>query len=126
VIDHVGLNVSDAAASKAFYERALAPLGYTVGSEFEDEEGTHVGFRSPEGRYDFWIAQRGEPTTTAHVSFRVDSRELVDAFHAAALEAGGPDNGPPGLRPQYHDNYYGAFVLDPDGNNVEAVSHSSA
>lgn len=126
MIDHVGLNVSDVAASKAFYERALAPLGYTVGSEFEDEEGKHVGFRSPQGRYDFWIAQRGEPTTTAHVSFRVESRDLVDAFHAAGLEAGGRDNGAPGPRPRYHANYYGGFLLDPDGNNVEAVSYRSA
>ena len=117
MIDHVGLNVRDVAASKAFYERALAPLAYTVARDY----GAHVGFRSPEGRFDFWIAERGEPTTGAHVSFRVESRDLVDAFHAAGLEAGGRDNGPPGLRPQYHERYYGAFVLDPDGNNVEAV-----
>jgi catechol 2,3-dioxygenase-like lactoylglutathione lyase family enzyme len=122
VIDHVGLNVRDVAAARAFYERALAPLGYTVGMEY----GQHIGFRSPQGKPDFWVAQRGEQTTGAHVAFRVESRDLVDAFHAAALEAGGRDNGPPGPRPRYHEQYYGAFVLDPDGNNVEAVCHAPA
>ncbi len=122
MIDHVGLNVRDLAASKSFYERALAPLGYTIGTEF----GEHVGFRSPQGRYDFWIARRGEPTTTAHVAFRVESRDLVDAFHAAGIEAGGRDNGAPGPRPHYHERYYGGFLLDPDGNNVEAVCHAPA
>ena len=101
MIDHVGLNVRDLAASKAFYEPALAPLGYTVGREF----GEHIGFRSPQGRFDFWITRRGEPTTGAHVSFTVESRDLVDSFHAAGLAAGGRDNGQPGLRPQYHERY---------------------
>ena len=120
MIDHIGLNVRDVATAKAFYERALAPLGYTVGMEF----GQHIGFRSPTGKPDFWVAQRGEPTTGAHVAFQVESRDVVDAFHAAGLEAGGRDNGAPGLRPHYHERYYGAFVLDPDGNNVEAVCHA--
>jgi catechol 2,3-dioxygenase-like lactoylglutathione lyase family enzyme len=118
VLDHVGLNVSDIERSKAFYVEALAPLGYSL---FRDL-GQHIGFLS--GRApDFWISQRGEAGRGTHVSFRSPDRATVDAFHAAAVAAGGTDNGPPGLRPQYHEQYYGAFVLDPDGNNIEAVCH---
>jgi catechol 2,3-dioxygenase-like lactoylglutathione lyase family enzyme len=119
MIDHVILNVRDGAAAKAFYERALAPFGYTIGMQWQE----NVGFRSPEGRLDFWTAQRGEPSAPVHVAFHAADRATVDAFHAAALAAGGTDNGAPGLRPDYHEHYYGAFVLDPEGNNIEAVCH---
>ena len=120
MIDHVGINVSDYERSKAFYERALAPLGYTL--LMEPVEG--FGGFGRDGKPDFWIAGVREPTThNVHVALRVPDRDTVDAFHAAALEAGGTDNGPPDVRERYHRNYYGAFVLDPDGNNVEAVCH---
>ncbi len=118
MIDHVKLHVADAAASRAFYEAALAPLGYRV--VLEPAPGV-VGMGP--GFPDFWIAQSDAPTV-AHVALRAADRAAVDAFHDAALAAGGRDNGPPGLRPQYHPGYYGAFVLDPDGNNVEAVHHT--
>jgi catechol 2,3-dioxygenase-like lactoylglutathione lyase family enzyme len=118
MIDHIKLHVADAARSRAFYEQALAPLGYRV--VLEPAPGVvGMGTRAP----DLWLAQSGSPTV-AHVALRADDREAVDAFHAAALAAGGRDNGPPGLRPQYHPGYYGAFVIDPDGNNLEAVHHS--
>jgi catechol 2,3-dioxygenase-like lactoylglutathione lyase family enzyme len=118
VLDHLKLYVADAEASRAFYEAGLAPLGYSV--LMSPAPGV-VGMGRD--RPDFWL-QPGEPRTVCHVAFRADSREEVDAFHAAALAAGGRDNGPPGERPQYHAGYYGAFVLDPDGNNVEAVCHT--
>jgi catechol 2,3-dioxygenase-like lactoylglutathione lyase family enzyme len=120
MIDHVGINVSDYERSKSFYGKALAPLGYTLLMEPMDGIG---GF-GKDGKPDFWIAGIREPTThNVHVSLAAADRDTVDAFHAAALEAGGTDNGPPGLREHYHPSYYGAFVLDPDGNNVEAVYH---
>jgi catechol 2,3-dioxygenase-like lactoylglutathione lyase family enzyme len=118
-LDHVGLDVSDYERSKAFYEQALAPLGLRLMMEPVPEVG---GFGDDFPF--FWIGRRDRgPQTGVHVAFRVGSRELVDAFHAAALAAGGTDNGGPGLREIYHPTYYGAFVLDPDGNNVEAVCH---
>jgi catechol 2,3-dioxygenase-like lactoylglutathione lyase family enzyme len=118
MIDHIKLNVGDAARSKAFYEQALAPLGYHV--VMEPSRGVvGMGTRFP----DFWLAQSATPTV-AHVALRAEDRAAVDAFHAAAVAAGGTDNGGPGLRPQYHPGYYGAFVLDPDGNNLEAVHHT--
>ncbi len=118
MIDHAKLDVADAARSMAFYVEALAPLGFHV--VMEPVPGVvGMGPRFPE----LWIAQSGAPTV-AHLAFRADSREVVDAFHAAGLAAGGRDNGAPGLRPQYHPGYYGAFVLDPDANNVEAVHHT--
>ena len=119
MIDHVGFNVSDIAASKRFYEAALRPLGYSIALEWEE----HVGFGTGEGSPDFWISRRGEPTATAHLALVAPDRATVDAFHEAAVAAGGTDNGPPGLRPHYHEHYYGAYVTDPDGNNVEAVCH---
>ncbi len=119
MIDHVGLLVTDFDASKRFFTTALAPLQYTV--LFEGHGWAGFG----DGRPDFWIGQ-GAPTHGLHVCFRVEQRALVDAFHAAGLAAGGRDNGAPGLRPQYHPTYYGAFILDPDGNNIEAVCHSPA
>jgi catechol 2,3-dioxygenase-like lactoylglutathione lyase family enzyme len=119
VIDHLKLHVADAARSKAFNEAALAPLGYTVVMEPVPGGVVGMGTRFP----DFWLAQSDAPTV-AHVAFRAEERAAVDAFHAAALAAGGTDNGAPGPRPQYHPGYYGAFVIDPDGNNVEAVHHT--
>ena len=121
MLDHVAINVRDLAAAKAFYERALEPLGYSVGMEV----GEHVGFRSAEGELDFWLSERGEPSP-AHVGFRAPGRAAVDAYHEAALAAGGTDNGPPGVREEYHENYYAAYVLDPEGNNIEAVCQEPA
>ncbi len=121
MIDHVGLNVSDYARSRDFYTQALAPLGLELLMEPVAEVG---GFGSPSDRKPFfWITTRAAPNADVHVALAVDSRELVDAFHGAALAAGGSDNGEPGLREIYHPNYYGAFVHDPDGNNIEAVCH---
>jgi catechol 2,3-dioxygenase-like lactoylglutathione lyase family enzyme len=119
---HVGLEVSDFDASRAFYERALEPLGIGVVMEFG--EG-YAGFGIPD-RPSFWIRQaNGKPVSgPMHIAFHATDRARVDAFHSAALSAGGDDNGAPGLRP-YHPTYYGAFVLDPDGNNVEAVCHAA-
>jgi catechol 2,3-dioxygenase-like lactoylglutathione lyase family enzyme len=118
VLDHVGLNVSDHAASRAFYEAALRPLGI----EPIIEHPGVTGFGEDRKPY-FFINERDEPTHTAHVAFVAGDRATVDAFHAAGLGAGGRDNGAPGPRP-YHEHYYGAFVLDPDGNNIEAVCHT--
>ncbi|HEY4412054.1 MAG TPA: VOC family protein [Gaiellaceae bacterium] len=120
MFDHVGLNVKDYQASRAFYETALAPLGWTVVMEWPDD-GV-VGF-GREGRRTFWLHQREPYGTGTHVAFPAGDRATVDAFHAAGLAGGGTDNGAPGLR-WYHENYYGAFVLDPDGNNIEAVCHA--
>jgi catechol 2,3-dioxygenase-like lactoylglutathione lyase family enzyme len=124
VLDHIGIGVADYELSKAFYERALAPLGYALLMEFS---GAAAGFGRENGdRPSFFIEAYGEPARgRLHIAFVAESRELVDAFHAAALEAGGTDNGAPGLR-WYHPDYYGAYVLDPDGHNVEAVCHEPA
>ena len=121
MFDHVGLNVKDYAASRAFYEQALAPLGYRVVMAFD--EWSAAGFGTDE-KPEFWISQREPYVTGAHVAFVCPDRATVDAFHDAALAAGGTDNGAPGLREQYHPTYYGAFVHDLDGNNVEAVCHN--
>jgi catechol 2,3-dioxygenase-like lactoylglutathione lyase family enzyme len=121
-LDHVGLDVSDYERSKAFYEQALAPLGMRLIMEPVPEVG---GFGDDFPF--FWIGRRDRGADSGtHVAFRVDDRATVDAFHAAALAAGGSDNGGPGPREIYHPHYYGAFVLDPDGNNVEAVCHTPA
>jgi catechol 2,3-dioxygenase-like lactoylglutathione lyase family enzyme len=117
MLDHVALNVSDLERSKSFYRAALAPLGYSIFREWQT--GAGLGTDRP----DFWIHQRGRPASEVHISFQTSDRATVDAFYEAALAAGGTDNGAPGLRPQYHEQYYGAFVLDPDENNVEAVCH---
>jgi catechol 2,3-dioxygenase-like lactoylglutathione lyase family enzyme len=119
VIDHLKLHVADPAASRAFYEAALEPLGYRVLLDF----GPVVGMGAD--RPDFWLAPAEGNTAPSHVAFRADSEQVVQRFHEAALAAGGADNGAPGPRPQYHQNYYGAFALDPDGNNVEAVYHGA-
>jgi catechol 2,3-dioxygenase-like lactoylglutathione lyase family enzyme len=121
MIDHTGVAVSDAAASKAFYRAALAPLGYALLMEAEQYAGFGI-----HPKPDFWIGQGTPNMPPVHVAFRADSRAQVDAFHKAAIAAGGADNGAPGLRPHYHSNYYGAFVLDPDGHNIEAVCHAPA
>jgi len=120
MLDHVGLAVKDFERSRAFYEAALAPLGFRL--LLEPVPGI-AGFGAADGKPDFWIGNRDAPQTGVHVAFEAASRERVDAFHAAALEAGGTDNGAPGVRELYHPTYYGAYVLDPDGNNVEAVCH---
>ena len=121
MLDHLGLDVTDYERSKAFYEHALAPLG--IGLVMEPVEG--VGGFGEGGMPYFWIGRRDRPPQTGvHVAFAASSREQVDAFHAAALAAGARDNGGPGMREIYHPHYYGAFVLDPDGNNVEAVCHT--
>jgi catechol 2,3-dioxygenase-like lactoylglutathione lyase family enzyme len=120
MIDHLKLYVRDIERSRAFYAAALEPLGYRV--MLEPAPGV-VGMGT--GRPDFWLAFQPEATSLAHVAFGAETTDLVDAFHAAALDAGGRDNGAPGPRPQYHPRYYGAFVLDPDGNNVEAVCHAA-
>ena len=121
MLDHVGIPVSDFERSKRFYEEALSPLGYEL--IMEPRPGAAGLGRSD--KPDFWIGQ-GEPGYPVHVAFAAADRASVKAFHEAAVAAGGRDNGRPGLRPEYHPSYYGAFVLDPDGNNVEAVAHSPA
>ena len=123
MLDHVGLPVSDYARSKAFYLRALAPLGYGLAIEVSPEQtggGSQGGF-GPKGRPQFWIGTDKPIQGKMHFAFVAKDRAAVRAFYDAALQAGGKDNGPPGLRPQYHADYYGAFVLDPDGHNIEAV-----
>jgi catechol 2,3-dioxygenase-like lactoylglutathione lyase family enzyme len=125
MIDHTGVVVSDFDRSKQFYLAALAPIGFSLLAEFPASVTGHTdvaGFGEPP-KPEFWIS-RGKPNNpTVHVAFRVSSRSLVDAFYRAAIEAGGTDNGRPGIRAHYHPNYYGAFVLDPDGHNIEAVCH---
>jgi len=116
MLDHIGLAVSDIAKSKAFFQAALAPLGYTVLMDF----GEAVGLG--QGRPDFRIA-RAPVSAKSHIAFTAPNRATVKAFYDAAIAAGGKDNGAPGLCPQYHPNYYGAFVYDRDGNNIEAVCH---
>jgi catechol 2,3-dioxygenase-like lactoylglutathione lyase family enzyme len=126
MLDHVGFAVGDAERSRAFYEAALAPIGITLIMSVTPEQtgsgGTGHGFGS-NGKPYFWIGDNERVGEGTHVAFAVESRALVDAFYAAGLAAGGRDNGAPGLRPHYHPDYYGAFVLDPDGNNIEAVCH---
>ena len=117
MLDHVGLAVSDFSTSKKFFERALAPLGYKCLMEYPGAAGFGL-----EGKPDFWIGQ-GQKSNSTHVAFATDDRKVVDAFYKAVMEAGVKDNGKPGIRKEYHPTYYGAFVLDPDGNNIEAVCH---
>jgi catechol 2,3-dioxygenase-like lactoylglutathione lyase family enzyme len=125
MLDHIGLAVADFDRAKAFYRAVLKPLGLGVVMEVTAEEtggDAHAGF-GDEGKPFFWIGTGAKPKGGAHVAFAAQTRAEVDAFHAAAIAAGGRDNGQPGLRPHYHPNYYGAFVYDPDGNNIEAVCH---
>ena len=123
MLDHIAITVSDFARSKRFYEQALAPLGYAVLMEFSHPEYGRQAGLGADRKPDFWIGTSGPPTGRLHLAFSAPDRATVDAFHGAALAAGATDNGAPGLRPQYHPNYYGAFVLDPDGHNIEAVCH---
>jgi catechol 2,3-dioxygenase-like lactoylglutathione lyase family enzyme len=117
MIDHTGYAVTDLDKSIAFYTKALAPLGYTLIARFGEVAGFGVG-----GKPDFWI-NTGKPNDRIHVAFRAPGRADVRAFYTAAMAAGGTDNGAPGPRPHYHEHFYGAFVRDPDGHNVEAVCH---
>ena len=121
MFDHVGLNVRDYAASRAFYERALAPLGYQIVMDMSQFNACAFG---TDDKPTFWIVQREPFGAGTHVAFHAAERSIVDAFHDAALDAGGIDNGPPGLRQQYHPTYYAAFVHDLDSNNLEAVCHA--
>ena len=127
MLDHVGFAVSDLQRSRDFYRRALEPLGIELMMEVTPEQkgtpGTAIGFGS-DGKPYFWIGDEERVGEGTHIAFTARSRSEVDAFYAAALAAGGRDNGAPGLRPHYHPNYYGAFVHDPDGINVEAVCHA--
>lgn len=118
IIDHIGIDVKDLEKSKAFYKKTLAPLGIELVAEFEK----FVGF-GREKKPEFWIAAGTSTKPPIHVAFLAPNRSKVDAFFAAGLSAGGKENGLPGIREIYHPNYYGAFILDPDGNNIEAVCH---
>ena len=120
MIDHIVVNVRNLKESRRFYDQALAPLGYRLIKEFPGGIGYGMGAKA-----DFWMMQREPHSEAVHVAFACGTRSLVDAFHAAALRAGGRDSGAPGVRPHYHADYYGAFVLDPDGNNIEAVCHEA-
>ena len=120
VLDHVALNVTDYDRSRAFYLQALEPLGIGIVMEMAEMKGLGLG---DGGKPYLWVCERGVPSTSTHVALAAPDAAAVDAFYEAAIAAGGVDNGPPGSRPHYHDAYYAAFVLDPDGNNVEAVCH---
>jgi catechol 2,3-dioxygenase-like lactoylglutathione lyase family enzyme len=118
MLDHIGIGVTDLDASKAFFLRALAPLG--VGIVMEGSYGVGLGTK---GKPWLWFSQAQQAPAPLHLAFTAASRADVDAFYREAIDAGGRDNGPPGLRPHYHPDYYGAFVIGPDGHNVEAVCH---
>ena len=120
MLDHVTIGITDTERSKQFYDRALRPLGITR-LYAEGEWAAGYGVRP---KAFFWIGLKAAPQTGAHIAFAAPDRATVDRFHEEAIAAGGQDNGPPGFRPHYHANYYGAFVLDPDGHNIEAVCHA--
>jgi catechol 2,3-dioxygenase-like lactoylglutathione lyase family enzyme len=126
MIDHTGVNMSNPKKSRAFYDAALAPLGYKMMVEIPTEHTGGIvvlGYGVPP-KPDFWLAEGTPQQPHIHIAFRADNHAQVDAFYKAAIAAGGRDNGPPGPRPHYHQHYYGAFVLDPDGHNIEAVCHT--
>jgi catechol 2,3-dioxygenase-like lactoylglutathione lyase family enzyme len=128
MLDHIGLRVTDIERARAFYNKALAPLGVGLVMEVSAEEtgaGAYLGYGEGFKPY-FWINEQPKATELLHVAFAADTRAKVDEFYKAAMAAGGRDNGPPGLRTLYHPTYYGAFVLDPDGHNIEAVCHAPA
>jgi catechol 2,3-dioxygenase-like lactoylglutathione lyase family enzyme len=118
ILDHIGFNVSDFAASKNFFLNALKPLGIGIVSE-----GDGWAMMGRDGRPQFWLGSYGSSPGPIHIAFAANNREQVRQFHQAALAAGGTDNGAPGIRENYHPNYYGAFVIGPDGHNIEAVCH---
>jgi catechol 2,3-dioxygenase-like lactoylglutathione lyase family enzyme len=120
ILDHIGLAVRDFGRSSTFFRRALAPLG--IETVLEGEGWAMLG---KDGRPEFWFGVHGIPPGPIHIAFSAETREQVRAFHRAALAAGGRDNGAPGIRAKYHPNYYGAFVFDPDGHNIEAVCHKA-
>ena len=126
MIDHLGISVSDYERAKAFYAKALAPLGYGLIMEVTAEQTGHAatGGFGADGKPDLWLGAEGAMNKPVHIAIAAKDRATVDAFYKAAIAAGGRDNGPPGIRPHYHANYYGAFVLDPDGHNIEAVCHA--
>lgn len=128
MIDHTGVSVSDPERSRRFYEQALAPLNYQVLMQVPPEAtgGVVVLGMGVPPKPDFWLHQGAPQKPPIHIAFTADSRDAVDRFYRAAIAAGGKDNGPPGPRPHYHEHYYGAFVLDPDGHNIEACCHSPA
>lgn len=123
MFDHVKFGVSNYAASKAFFLQALEPLGVTVMAEGPPAYGVEL---STPGKASLCLFQTAEKPAHLHLAFRADTRAQVDAFHRAALQAGGKDNGAPGLRPQYHAHYYAAFVMGPDGHNIEVVCNEPA
>ena len=125
MIDHIGISVSDFVAACAFYDTALAPIGASCLAiiPVEHTGGVNVAGYGQD-RPTFWIGEDGVQTPPLHVAFTAATRAQVDMFYTSALDAGGTDNGAPGLRPQYHEHYYGAFVRDPDGNNIEMVCHA--
>lgn len=128
MIDHIGIASTDFERSRAFYTQTLAPLGYALLMEVTPGQtgaGAHAGFGIAP-KPEFWITEGPAMQTRVHVAFRAQSRAQVDAFYRAAIAAGARDNGAPGLRSHYHPHYYGAFVLDPDGHNIEAVCHDPA
>ncbi len=118
IIDHMGFVVSDYECSKRFYTQCLAPLGIALVKEVEG----WAGF-GRDDKPEFWFGAGGDAHKPMHIAFAAESRDQVERFHRAALAAGGQDNGPPGIRAIYHPDYYGAFVFDPDGHNIEAVCH---
>lgn len=125
MLDHVGIPVSNYAKSKAFFITSLKPLGYGLIVEVSSPEtggANQAGFGAGK-KAEFWIGEGVPLKGRVHFAFKAKNREAVRAFYDAAIKAGGSDNGAPGLRPHYHENYYGAFVLDPDGHNIEAVCH---
>jgi catechol 2,3-dioxygenase-like lactoylglutathione lyase family enzyme len=119
MIDHVSLRVQDFERALTFYKAALAPLGYSVLMEFPGAVG--MGMK---GKADFWLTKTDKTPASTHIAILAD-RDQIDAFHVAAIAAGGTDFGKPGLRAEYHPGYYGAFILDPEGNNIEAVNHGA-
>jgi catechol 2,3-dioxygenase-like lactoylglutathione lyase family enzyme len=125
MIDHIGILVSDWARSKAFYDAAFAPLGISLLAVVPEEftGGLKVGGYG-KNKPDFWLTEHANPGPGRHYAITAQNRAEVDAFYTAAIAAGGGDNGAAGPRPQYHQHYYGAFVFDPDGNNIEAVCHA--
>ncbi|HYD79717.1 MAG TPA: VOC family protein [Paucimonas sp.] len=122
MIDHVTIRVSDYETSRDFYTKALRPLGYEIAVEY-DEGGDKICGWKRDDKWNWWIRAKRPISGPVHVAFTAADRKQVDAFYAAALAAGAADNGAPGERPHYHPGYYSAFVIDPDGNNIEAVCH---